>query len=86
MHLTIDNIETHITLLLLLLKVFATFKMRLWYDNENIKEDLVVNIDIRCINCGKTTGLSVKDNNYKDMVNKSFVEYSITLCWFVMDN
>ena len=52
--------DTRIKLLPLFLKVFAMFKMRMWYDNENLAENLVVNIGIRCSNCGKTTGLSVK--------------------------
>ena len=46
------------------------FKMCLWYDIENIEENVVDNIGIRCSNCVKTTGLSVKNKNYKDMVNK----------------
>ena len=36
------------------------FKMCLWYDIENIEENVVDNIGIRCSNCVKTTGLSVK--------------------------
>ena len=35
---TADNIETHITLLPLLFKMFAMFHMRLWYDKENHEE------------------------------------------------
>ena len=54
------NIDTQITILLFLLKFFATFNMRLWYEKENLEENVVNNISIRCINCGKTTGLYVK--------------------------
>ena len=57
-------------MLLSLLELFAMFKMRLWYDNGNIEEDVVYNICIRCSNCGKRTGLSMKNINHKDMVTK----------------
>ena len=67
---TEDNIETQITLLPPLLKVFALLKMQLWYDNEKIEENVVDNIGIRYRNCGKTTGLSVKNTNNKDTVTK----------------
>ena len=39
------------------------FKMRLLFDKENIEEIVVENIAIRCSNCGKTTGLYVKNTN-----------------------
>ena len=58
---TEDNMKNQITLLPLLLKMFAMLKMRLWYNNEYIEENVVGNIGIRCRNCGKTTGLSVKN-------------------------
>ena len=60
---TADNIETQIMLLPLLLKMFAMFKTRLWYDKENLKENVLENIAIRCSNGGKTTVLSVKNKN-----------------------
>ena len=69
---TAVNMETQITLLPLLLKLFAMFKMRLWYDNKNSEETVVDDICIRYSHCGKTTGLSVKNTNYKDMVTKCF--------------
>ena len=65
-----DKIQTQITLLPPLLKFFAMFKMSLWYDNDNIEDIVVYNIGIRCSNCGKTNGLSVKNTNYKDIVTK----------------
>ena len=69
---TAVNMETQITLLPLLLKLFAIFKMRLWYDNKNSEETVVDDICIRYSHCGKTTGLPVKNTNYKDMVTKFF--------------
>ena len=65
-----NNIGTNMTLLTLLLKVFAIFKMRLWYGNENVEGNVVDNIDVRCSNCGKITGLYMKNTNYRDMVSK----------------
>ena len=47
------KIETRITLLLSLLKVFAMLKMSLSYDNKNFEENVVYNIGITCNNCGK---------------------------------
>ena len=44
--------------------------MRLWYDNENIEGNAVDNIGIMCSNCGRTTGLSVKNTNDQEMVTK----------------
>ena len=54
---------TQITLILLLLKVFEMFKMRLWYGNGKIEEKMVDNIGIRCISCGGKNGLDVKNSN-----------------------
>ena len=54
----------------LLLKVFAMFNMRLWYDNAILKKNVVDNIGIRCRNCIKTTGLSVKNTTFKDIFTK----------------
>ena len=53
-----------------LLKMLATFKMRLWYDKTKIEENVVGNIDIRCSNFGKTNGSSVDrtNANYKDVM------------------
>ena len=47
---TADNIENYITLLPLLLKLFTIFNMRMWYDNENLEENVLDNISIRCSN------------------------------------
>ena len=57
---TENNIETQITLLRPLLKAFVISKMRLWHDDEKLKENVVDNIGIRCINLGKTNVLYVK--------------------------
>ena len=54
-----DNIETQITLSPSLLKMFPMLQMRFWYDKENLEENVVKNIAIRCISCGKKTGLLI---------------------------
>ena len=64
MEYTADNVESQIKLLMYLLKLFAVFNMRLWYDNENLEENMVDNIGIMCSHCEETTGLSVKNTNY----------------------
>ena len=48
------KIKNTITLLMLLLEVFAMFNMRLWDDNESLKKNVVNIIGTRCRNCGKT--------------------------------
>ena len=45
-------------------------KMRLWYDNENLEENVMDRIGIRCSNYGKKTISSVKNTNNKYMVTK----------------
>ena len=60
---TASNIETDISLLLSLLKVFAMFQMRLLY-YEHIEEDNVVEaIAIKCINFHINIGLYLKDKS-----------------------
>ena len=57
---TADKINTQITLLPLLFKLFKILNICLWYDNVNLEENVVDNIGIKCSNCGKTTGLYKK--------------------------
>ena len=52
---------------------------------------MVENIDIRCRNCGKETGLSVKNmnKNYKDTINKfvlNIVLHHVGMLWIVKTN
>ena len=74
MDCTADKIYNDITLLPSLLIKISMFQMRFWYDNEHDDQNNVENIAIRCINCGKETGLSMKNmnTNYKDIIT-SFV-------------
>ena len=57
MDYTIYKIETDITLLLSLLKMFSMLQLQFWYIKENVHEMFVENVAIRYINCGKPTGL-----------------------------
>ena len=46
------------------------FQMSFWYYKEQDNQNNVENIAIRCSNCGKETGLSMKNMNinYKDII------------------
>ena len=76
---TIYKIKTNISLLASFLRVFSIFKTSLWYDNENIENNAVENIGIRCRNCEKNWFIC-KKTNYKDMVTKFvLIQYYIML-------
>ena len=62
--------KTQITPLPSWLIFSENFKMRLWYVNKNIEENVVDNIGIRCRNCVKTTDLYVKNKNNKETITK----------------
>ena len=68
---TSENIDTEITLLSLLLRMFSMFQMCFWYNKENV-ELFVENLAIRYINCGKPTGISMNNmnTNYNDIITK----------------
>ena len=57
------NIETEITLLPSVLKMFQMSQLCFWYDTENVEYCIVETIAIRCSNCGEETGLSMKNMN-----------------------
>ena len=88
MYHTVDKIDTHITLLPLLLKIFAMFQMRLWYYKENLEENVVETIAVSCSNCGETTGLYVKNTNtnYNNMITKflfNIVLHHVGMPWII---
>ena len=43
--------------------MFSMFWMIFWYENEHDNQNIVENIDIRCSNHRKETGLSMKNMN-----------------------
>ena len=49
-----------------LLKVFAMFQLRLFYDKHNEEENVVEAIAIRCRHCNKDTGLFIKIQQFKE--------------------
>ena len=70
MEYTADNIETKITLLPSLLKIFSMIQISFCYEKENVEENVMENIAIRCSNCGKTTGLYIyHDHQYQDFAS-----------------
>ena len=63
MKYTVDRIENEITLLPSLLKMFSMFQIICWYNKVHDDRNKVEHIYIRCISCGKETGLSIKITN-----------------------
>ena len=70
MEYTAYRIENEITLLPSLLKMFSMFQIRFWYNKGHDDQNRVKSIAIRCIYCGKQTGLSMDNMNtkYKDII------------------
>ena len=91
MDYTADNIENEITLLPLLLKMFSMFQIRFWYDKEHDDQNNVENIAIIFINCGKETGLSMKNmnTNYKYIITSfvlNTVLHHVGMSWIIKKN
>ena len=51
---TVGKIETQIPILPSLLKKFEMFKMRLWYDNENLEENVVDSMGLSVVPASMT--------------------------------
>ena len=64
---TASIIETDISLIPSLLKVFTMFQMRLFYDNYNEEDHFVEAITTKCSDCHKGTGLYLKDKLSKKL-------------------
>ena len=63
--------------------------MHMWYYEENLEENMVDNIGIRCSNCGKTIGLYVNNKNDKGMVTNfvlNKVVHHVGLSWIIESN
>ena len=74
MDYTVDKIQNEITLLTTFLKQISMSQMCFCYNKEPDEKNDVKIIAIRCIHCGRETGLSMKNinTNYKDIIT-SFV-------------
>ena len=44
--------------------------MRLFYDKHNEDENVVKDVDIKCIKCYRSTGLFLRDKPFKTMITK----------------
>ena len=71
--------------------MFSTFQLRFWYDTENVEKNVVVNIAIRCSNCGKEPSLSMNNmnTNYKDIITKCLLNKILNhvgMSWIVETN
>ena len=65
---TSSIIETYISLLPSLLKVFFMFQIRSLYHEHNDEEYVVEAIDIQCINCHRNTGLYLKVKTVEEII------------------
>ena len=63
MEYTVSIIETDISLIPSLLKVLQVFHMRLFYYRYDEAENIVKDIDIKCNDCRRITGVYLKDKN-----------------------
>ena len=62
---TASIIETDISSIPSLLKVFAMFQVCLFYDKHNEEDNVVEDIAIKCIHFHRITGLFLKDKTVK---------------------
>ena len=70
--------------MLLLLKLFAMFELRLLSDKEKLDV-----IDIRCINCKTETGLFLKNTTFEEIVTKfvlNAILYHVNMLWIISSN
>ena len=65
---TTSIIETDISLIPSLLKFFEMFQLRLSYDKHNEEDNVVEDIDIKCRNCHRRTGLFLKDKTVEELI------------------
>ena len=87
MEVTACNIETDISILLSLSRVFAMFQMSLLYHEHN--EDVVKAIAVQCRNCHRKTGLHLKDKSVEEIITpfllKSVLQ-NVGLSWITSSN
>ena len=82
-------IETYISLIPSLLKIFAMFQIRLFHFKHNDEENVVQTIAIKCINCDRITGLFLKVKTVKEMITKfvlNTVLQHVSLSWIISSN
>ena len=68
--------------------MFSMFQMRFWYDDEHDDQNNVESIVIRCSNCGKETGLSMKNmnTNHKNIITSfvlNIVLHHVGMSWII---
>ena len=67
------------------------FQISCWYNKGHDDKNKVENISIRCSNCGKQTGLSMKstNKNYKYIITSfvlNTVLYHVGMSWIIEAN
>ena len=78
-------------MLLLLLKMFILFKLRLCHNKVIVYETFVKNVAIRYRNCGKSTGISMNNINinYNDIITQFLLNtilHNFGISWTVETN
>ena len=73
---TASIIETDISSIPSLLKVFAMFQVCLFYDKHNEEDNVVEDIAIKCRNCHSSTALYLK-NKTVELLSTKFVLNSV---------
>ena len=89
MNHTTSIIETGISLITSLLKVFVMFHMRLFHDKYNEEENFVEDIAIKCSNYRRITGLCLKDKTVQSMIAKFVLNtllHHVGLSWMISSN
>ena len=71
--------------------MFSMFQIHCWYNKGHDDHNKVENIAIRCSNCGKKTGLSMKsiNTNYKHIITffvLNTVLHHIGMSWIIKTN
>ena len=71
--------------------MFSMFQLLFWYNKENVDKMFVENAAIRCINCGKLTGISMKNinTNYNDIITQFLLNtmlHHVGMLWKIETN
>ena len=86
---TAGIIETYISLIPSLLKVFAMFQMCLFYYKHNEEWSVIEAIAINYSNCDRRTGLFLKVNTVKEIITEFLLNkvlYHVGLSWIISSN
>ena len=72
-----------------LLKVLGMFKLRIFYDKNNEKDNVMYAIAIKCSNFNKDTGLYIKNTTTEGMITKfvlNAILHHVVMLWIIYSN